>query len=497
MKRWIILLHRYAGIPMSVVFVVWFVSGIVMIYTGGMPDVTSEMRSERLAPIDFSTVQLPLAEAVDRESLRDASLQMLLGRPLYRFRPEFGPAAAVFADNGERFDRASLEQARQIAADFAGRPVDEVRFVTTIQSPDQWTITESNNLPLDRFDVADGRGTRVYVSRSSGEVELMTTRGTRLLAWAGAIPHWFYFTPLRTQQPLWYWTVVWVSVAGVALALLGLVLAFTQFRRTRPFKLANAVRYRGWMRWHYYSGALFGIFAVTWAFSGLMSMEPFEWTARQGFELPRDVLAGGPLVPADYPRTGNELVAALAAAAPGGAPGPAGRPVEIEYLRIHDRPYLQLDYRPSTGIAQSLLDASSLTRRETPFDRDAIVARVEAASDGVAVVQSELMHAYDAYYYSQDDAAPLPVLRIELDDPLDTWYYVDPRTSRIVTAHHRLDRVERWLFNGLHSLDFGFWYGRRPLWDIGVIVLSLGALATSGIGLYVGWRRLLRRPVAP
>jgi len=30
MKRWLIWLHRYLGIPMSVVFVVWFLSGIVM-----------------------------------------------------------------------------------------------------------------------------------------------------------------------------------------------------------------------------------------------------------------------------------------------------------------------------------------------------------------------------------------------------------------------------------------------------------------------------------
>jgi hypothetical protein len=33
------------------------------------------------------------------------------------------------------------------------------------------------------------------------------------------------------------------------------------------------------------------------------------------------------------------------------------------------------------------------------------------------------------------------------------------------------------------------------LWDIGVILLSLGALATSLIGMYLGLRRLLAAPV--
>jgi hypothetical protein len=52
--------------------------------------------------------------------------------------------------------------------------------------------------------------------------------------------------------------------------------------------------------------------------------------------------------------------------------------------------------------------------------------------------------------------------------------------------------VERWLFNGLHSLDFPFWYDVRPLWDIGVILLSIGGLALSGIGIVLGVRRIRR-----
>ena len=66
------------------------------------------------------------------------------------------------------------------------------------------------------------------------------------------------------------------------------------------------------------------------------------------------------------------------------------------------------------------------------------------------------------------------MLRVKFDDPLETWVYVDPELGQIVASIHRLHRVERWLYNGLHSLDFGFWYDRRPLWDIGMILLELG-----------------------
>ena len=116
----------------------------------------------------------------------------------------------------------------------------------------------------------DGAGTEVYVSRYTGEVRLVTTTKTRTLAWIATIPHWFYITPLRTNQPLWYWTVVVTSALGCLLALLGLVLGVTQFNKSKPFRWSNAVRYQGWMRWHYISGVFFGIFALTWVFSGLL-----------------------------------------------------------------------------------------------------------------------------------------------------------------------------------------------------------------------------------
>jgi len=57
---------------------------------------------------------------------------------------------------------------------------------------------------------------------------------------------------------------------------------------------------------------------------------------------------------------------------------------------------------------------------------------------------------------------------------------------------HRLNRVERWLFNGLHSLDFSFLYNSRPLWDIVMLVLLGGGLVSSFLGLYLGIGRMRR-----
>jgi hypothetical protein len=486
----IIFVHRYVGIPMSVVFVVWFVSGIVMIYTGGMPELSAADRLRGQGPIDFDAVTLSPADAAGRAGIDDPvgelSLGSLLGRPAYRIGRGFGPPATVFADTGDVFDGADATDALAESARFVGQPLSALRFVGTATEPDQWTMILSRSLPLERFDVDDGRGTRVYFSLRTGRVELVTDRRDRMLAWAGAIPHWFYFTPLRLNQPVWYWTVVWVSVVGCVLALLGLVLAFTQFRRSTPFRLATAIRYRGLMRWHYYTGALFGLFALTWVFSGLMSMEPFDWTRAEGLEAPRNELAGRPL---DLERYALDAGALAAAPALDGL-----RPLEVELTRIQDDAVIEVAVADADGrIRQRLIDPATLAERTTPFPPEPILAMIESTVTEAKVVEYEVLDRYDAYYYSQDGTAPLPVLRVMFDDPAETWYYFDLLKLEAVAANHRLSRLERWLFSGLHSLDFGFWYGSRPAWDIGMILLSLGALATSAIGVVLGFRRLTGR----
>jgi len=62
----------------------------------------------------------------------------------------------------------------------------------------------------------------------------------------------------------------------------------------------------------------------------------------------------------------------------------------------------------------------------------------------------------------------------------------------VVGQANKLNRAERWLYNGLHTLDFSFLYYNRPAWDSVVIVLSLGGTALSAIGLFMGLKRLRR-----
>ena len=129
------------------------------------------------------------------------------------------------------------------------------------------------------------------------------------------------------------------------------------------------------------------------------------------------------------------------------------------------------------------------------FDADAVEGVAASAMPGSAIVEASWLRRYDAYYYGRNPRPRLPVLRVRYDDPDDTWLYFDPYRGSIARKEERLTRLNRWLYHGLHSLDFPFLYGRRPLWDVVVVLLSCGGLLVSVTSMAQGWRRLRRQTV--
>ena len=492
-RKWLILSHRYLGLALGLLFVVWFASGIGMIYARGMPSLTEELRLERLEPLDLQSVRVMPVEAAERAGLGDSlvsvTLLMVMDRPAYRLAG--GGAATVFADTGELMPELGPVRAREVASRFLDVASERVRHERLLTRADQWTVAERRQLPLHKLSIDDERGTQLYVSPESGEVTLLTTRASRALAWISAIPHWLYFTPLRVRQTLWTNTILFTAGLGCVLAILGITLGILQFRFSRPFRwsrIRSYIPYTGWMRWHHITGLAFGVLALTWVFSGLLSMEPFGWASGPGLstgEL-RRALIGGPLEVSTFPPIDGDTWDAL-------LPGRSIK--EITYRRILGEPYFMVRSTLAEQMGRSSTDlvaAKTLGVRTEPFAVDALIGRVRETYPDVPLLEARLLDEYDSYHYSRDQQAPLPILRVKFDDPAETWLYIDPRSGQLSTSVHHLDRVERWIYHGFHSLDFGFWYYNRPFWDIGVIVLSLGGLATSAIGLFVGTRRLWR-----
>lgn len=255
-----------------------------------------------------------------------------------------------------------------------------------------------------------------------------------------------------------------MSVAGI----LAGILRFSPSRRYRfPGGQKSYIPYAGWKRWHYYFSVFFGLATFTWILSGLFTMNPGHWSPGPGAsEAEVQAFAGAELDPSAF------------RVAPPVAAGVLGKCVdasELELLMFQGRPYyLARDANSQVRLLSGLEDSggciSSLPVPE-------LLQAASRVAGGMAAANSTLLTAYDAYYYDRTRRKPLPVLRVRFDDARKTWLYIDPRTSSIEARYTSRSRAERWLYEGLHDLDFPFLYWHRPAWDITLIVLSLGGIA--------------------
>ena len=214
-RKIVILSHRYLGIALSLLFVVWFASGITMMWAGGMPRLTPDERLERLPAARPACRAADAGRAPRRRKSAAAATTLLtvMGRPAYRIGgPTLSRCSPITATCSRRSTR---RKRRAIASRFMTVPDDAGRISSTITEPDQWTLGQSRQMPLHKFSVDDpAAAPRCTSRRDLAEVTMMTTRRSRTLAWLGTIPHWFYFAALRDNQPLWYQIVVWTSGLG-------------------------------------------------------------------------------------------------------------------------------------------------------------------------------------------------------------------------------------------------------------------------------------------
>ena len=505
-RRVLIYTHRWLGIAGSLLFIVWFASGIVLMYAG-MPVLAPGERLARAPALDLSTARIDVGEAAVRAGFAPARIVVGMhgDRPVYRFAGA-GGWTTIYADTGEAAGGLRPEQALEIARRFVPEHAGTARHDAWLTAPDQWTLQSLAFFPLHRVRLGDEAATVLYVSDRTAEPVLETTRRGRLWAYLGAVPHWLYFTPLRSRAAVWSDLVIGLSMLGCLLALSGIVWGLWRVTVSAAYRLrggASHSPYAGLMRWHHYAGLVFGLFTFTWVFSGGLSMDPWSWHPGTGATAAQSrALTGGPL------RLGPLTVDGLRAGV--AAIGESFRPKELEVLQLANEPHLlAVDSAGAAPAGLALPTTLATLRSQAPAqrlvsmlhpERGAFVrfsdARIEAmaaaAMPGAAIEEAAWLRAYDAYYYDRSRRRSLPVFRVTYGDADATWLYFDPYRGAIARKEERLTRANRWLYRALHGLDFPSLYTRRPLWDAIVIGLSLGGIFLSATSVSQGWRRLRR-----
>jgi len=495
-KRSLIFIHRWLGIALCVVFLLWFPSGIGMMYWG-FPDVSRDDRLERSPALDPSTIKLSPAEALKAVGADDDPGQIRLntfdGRPAYRIGG-FAGQSIVYADTGDEQLEVPMDMVRRAAAAWTGQKV-ETATVDEMTDVDQWTVqTRLRDLqPLYKFSFPNGE--QVYISANTGEVEQYTTTGSRWGAYVGAIPHWLYFTPLRKNGPQWSKVVIWSSGIGTGAAILGIIVGVWMYSPSKKYRNAGAptsIPYRGQKRWHTIFGLVFGLGAATWAFSGMLSMDPFP----QRTNRPR---GGGEQIARGVTANPRSIQAALRGRL--SLEAFERKPPQDALTQLAGLQVKELEFTSFMGAPGYLATLADGTTRVVPVDGEPVsgftperitdIVTKAAGANGLAEIKT--INQYDMYYLDRRRERPLPVVLARFNDAEKTRLYIDPKTSRVVSTYSSRNWMSRWLYHGLHSLDFPWLYNYRPLWDIVVITFMVGGTALCVTSLVLAWRVLGRK----
>jgi hypothetical protein len=478
--KFLITVHRWLGIILCLFFSLWFFSGAVLIYVP-FPSLST---GERLAAFqkDVTPSQIHISP---KKALRISNigkldrirLIKLEGHTVYVLHSSDNRIKVVEAEDGKPISSVKYDVALQVANQFKDHPIGGSKFPIAY---DQWIVYESFDpyRPFYRVQLYDSESTTLYISERTGETLQKTTAFQRGWNYVGAVTHWIYPTILRRHWALWDQTVWWLSLFGIIAASSGLWLGVIRYREAKR-KRQSVSSYQGWMRWHHILGLLVGGFVLTWIFSGWLSMDH-----QRLFSSPKptkdqiEKFQGIPLARA-IESISTEALRSL-------------KPFrELEFKVINGRPILWVKEKSDSRL---MTQDKSGKLSETKLTQEELINAVQKAWPEAKIKTAHKVAADDVYNQLREGAMPPNTLRVVLDSNSETWVHVDMDTGRIVSVMDQCRRVYRWLFNGLHSLDFPGLANHRPLWDAVILFLLTVGFIFSLTGVIIGVKQF-REPM--
>ena len=222
-------LHRWIGLACSVTVMLAAGSGLLhvaMTWTQPPPPRPEPAGAFSPEAAVFPASALP----ADLAPLRSLQLITIAGRPWYHVFPVNGAPRYFNALDGREDPKLETEHALDIARRHLGSaklPAEAFAYARRLDAYDDEYIAIFRLLPVHRVDIADGRGTRLYISTVTGSVARHTDDGRQLEADLFSLFHKYSFIPHKTARDA-------VLVAFTALAFLASLAGLALFFATRP-----------------------------------------------------------------------------------------------------------------------------------------------------------------------------------------------------------------------------------------------------------------------
>ncbi|WP_191850723.1 PepSY-associated TM helix domain-containing protein [Stenotrophomonas sp. SXG-1] len=485
-RRWTYLVHRWLGIGGCLLMLLWFVSGMVMLFIG-YPKLTP---GERLAALPVlgdargwqGLSALPAAVQAEPEAV---ALTTLRGEPAYVVRSG-GNLGAWSARTGQVLLPVSAQHAEASAAQFAGGQA----FVGAMRvDEDRWTHSRALDAhrPLYRVEVGGAQPGDLYVSSHTGEVVLDAPHVQQRWSYVGAWLHWLYFLRMQSVDPVWTWVVIVLSALCTVAAISGIVVGVWRWRFRGHYRSGAKTPYvESWMRWHHLIGLVAAAFVFTWIFSGLMSMNPWGVLSSTREAIDSGRYRGGTVAVDGALGEPTALLTAVEAE--------RFKPVEIQWRRIGGELFaVLLDGQGETRIVSGSNGHLQVARL---LPAGWLQQKVRALSD--APMQGYwVQHAADAYFYPRAPEAMngaavrrFPVAVVDFGDAEATRVYLDLATGDPLLTMGYRERLGRWLFYFLHSWDLPAMLRFDTARLAVLLLLSVAGTALCATATVIGCRRL-------
>ncbi len=483
-KQATIEIHRWLGIVLSVVFVLWFVSGIVMVFEH-FPKVNKDFQFEKAEVLNHHDVIQNVPEAI-LDNASELSLVKIVKRPYYHVIDTMGKTYFLDASNLEKVDLFEAADLDTLVKNIYGVAYREKIIINDF---DQWIPWSrySSYFPIHKYYLDDSKHTVVYMSQKTASVVQETTRYSRWMARIGAIPHWFYYKSLRLKKDLWVDFVVWLALFTSIAALSGIIVGFIKQKRKKHRKgiFGFSPYKKQWMRWHHITGYIFGIFVLTFSFSGLMSLYDVpQWVipvhkVQDYSEISSDA-------PADYTAFDLSVDELLKSDTNDSSIK------KIVWKQIGTVPYYAAY---SDGLHNPLwIQATSDTIAYTTFSQDDFLASFANRFPDVGY-DFELLSEGDNYM-SPTRVENKRIVKLKLADANATWLYFDLDKYSLISESNKNTRLRRWLYNGLHSFDLKYLKEHEWLRMTLLIILCVFGTIISVSGLVLAYdylKKMIRR----
>lgn len=226
-------LHRWLGLLFSLSILMSTVSGVLhTVMTRTQPPPPQARPSG--GGLDPSVITCSVADAIaklgtDLGQVHAVNIRGIGGKPWYQFYTAKGAPRYLSTIDAHEDPTMDALYASEIASAFlGGAPVEKTDYLNSFNRE---YLNIFRVLPVYRFDFSDGKGTRVYVSTTTGSVTRHTDNRRQFESDFFSNFHKLAFIPDKRVRD---WVLVGLTAATALVALAGVALFFA----TRPRRSA-------------------------------------------------------------------------------------------------------------------------------------------------------------------------------------------------------------------------------------------------------------------